>query len=388
MSPRKVTYSRKSTHAARAAHARGEREFRTYDTSAIRPKKSKGPYIAIGVAVAALIIILLALFINASCAEAANDHMVADGQQVTVQIEDGSTLPAIADSLYDAGLIIRKGDFTSAVNAKGAASSLKSGVYTFTGGTSNDDLVDALVAGPTTTASTGLVVSEGTTLANIATAVEKAYNGSITADQFTEAASDASKYASSYSFLSKAGSKSLEGFLFPKTYELLANADADQVVRQMLDQYKEETESLDYSYPNRKGLNSYQTLILASIVEKEATSETFPKVAAVFYNRLGTSGSPSYGTLGSDATTAYEIGDNLDSYDWSTNSSYNTRVHKGLPPTPICSPSIEALQAVCSPESDFEDYYFFSFWPNSNGGVDYFFDKTYEEHQQTIADHS
>ncbi len=388
MSPRKVTYSRKSTHAARAAHARGQREFRTYDTSAIRPKKSKAPYVVAGVVAAAIIIILLALFINTSCAEAANDHMVADGQQVTVQIDDGSTLPVIADSLYDAGLIVRKSDFTAAVNAKNAASSLKSGVYTFTGGTSNEDLVTALVAGPSTTAATGVVVSEGTTLANIAKVVEKAYNGSITASQFTEAASDASRYASSYSFLSEAGSNSLEGFLFPKTYELLPDASASDVVRQMLTQYQEEVSALNYSYPTSQGLNNYQALILASIVEKEATSNTRSKVAAVFYNRLGTQGGPSYGALGSDATTAYEVGDNLDSYDWTTNSPYNTRVHKGLPPTPICSPSIDSLKAVCSPEENFGDYYFFSFWNNDEGGVDYFFDKTYEEHQQTIADHS
>lgn len=75
MSPRKVTYSRKSTHAARAAHARGEKEFRTYDTSAIRPKKSKAPLIALIAAVAVVVVIIVALFVNTSCAEAANDHL-------------------------------------------------------------------------------------------------------------------------------------------------------------------------------------------------------------------------------------------------------------------------------------------------------------------------
>ena len=122
MSPRKVTYSRKSTHAARAAHARGEKEFRTYDTSAIRPKKSKAPLIALIAAVAVVVVIIVALFVNTSCAEAANDHLAPDGQQVTVQIAEGSTLPVIADNLYDAGLGIRKSEFTAVANAKGAAS--------------------------------------------------------------------------------------------------------------------------------------------------------------------------------------------------------------------------------------------------------------------------
>ena len=387
MSPRKVTYSRKSTHAARAAHARGEKEFRTYDTSAIRPKKSKAPLIALIAAIAVVVVIIVALFVNTSCAEAANDHLAPDGQQVTVQIAEGSTLPVIADNLYDAGLVIRKGEFTAVANAKGAASSLKPGVYSFEGGMSNEDLVDALVAGPTANIA-NLVVPEGATLDSIATAVEKAYNGSITADQFKTAASDASKYAKEYTFLTDAGKNSLEGFLFPKTYELIVNASAEDVVRQMLDQYRSEVTSLDFSYPRKKDMSNYDALILASIVEKEATNDTRTKVAAVFYNRLGNSGDPSYGTLGSDATTAYEVGDNLDTYDWSTKSPYNTRVTKGLPPTPICSPSIDSLRAVLSPERNFDDYYFFSFWNNDQGGVDYFFDKTYEEHQKTIADHS
>ncbi len=387
MTPRKVTYSRKSTHAARAAHARGEREFRTYDTSAIRPKKSKVPYAVAGGVVALIVIIVIALFVGTSCAEAANDHLAPDGERVTVQIADGSTLPVIADTLYDAGLIVRRGEFTSAVNAQGAASSLKSGVYSLTGGMSYDDLVNVLVAGPSSTQS-GVVVSEGAKLDTIAQAVQEAYGGSITADQFKETASNASAYVDTYPFLKAAGTNSLEGFLFPKTYEILLDGTADAVVRQMLDQYQSEVSVLDYSYPRSQGLSEYQTLILASIVEKEATAETRSKVAAVFYNRLSNTGSPSYGFLGSDATTAYEVGDNLDTYDWTTKSPYNTRVTKGLPPTPICSPSIESLQAVCNPEADFDDYYFFSFWTNDQGGVDYYFDKTYEQHQQTIASHS
>ena len=173
--------------------------------------------------------------------------------------------------------------------------------------------------------------------------------------------------------------------MFPKTYDLIVNGTAEDVVRQMLDQYQTEVSSLDYSYSRNKGMSDYDALILASIVEKEGTADTYSKVAAVFYNRLG---NPSYGTLGSDATTAYEVGDNLDNYNWSTKSPYNTRVTKGLPPTPICSPSIESLQAVLSPEQNFDEYYFFSFWTNDQGGVDYYFDKTYDDHQRTIAEHS
>lgn len=386
MTPRKVTYSRHSTHAARAAHARGKKAFRTYDTSAIRPKKSKAPIIAALVVVLVIIIAAVVVFANASCAQA-NPNMVEEGEQVTVEIADGSTVTSISQTLYDAGLIARTSDFESAVNAANAATSLKSGIYQFTGGTSVDDIVKSLVAGPASTQA-GLSVPEGSTLDAIATLVEQAYGGSITADQFKEAASSIDPYVDEFPFLSESSTGSLEGFLFPKTYELLINATPGDVVRQMLSQYQTEIASLDYSYPESQGLSHYEALILASIVEKEATNDTRTKVAAVFYNRLGNDGDPSYGMLGSDATTAYEVGDNLESYDWSTDSPYNTRVTKGLTPTPICSPSLDSLQAVCSPEANFSDYYFFSFWPNDQGEIEYFFDKTYDEHQQTIAEHA
>ena len=386
MTPRKVTYSRRPNHAARAAHARGEKAFRTYDTSAIRPKKSKAPIIAAVVVLLIIVIAAITLFINASCAQA-NPNLVEEGEQVTVEIADGSTVTSISQTLYDAGLINRTSDFESAVNAANAGTSLKSGIYQFSGGTSTDEIVQSLIAGPASTQA-GLSIPEGATLDTIATLVEQAYGGSITADQFKEATSSIDPYVDEFSFLSESSTGSLEGFLFPKTYELLIDATPEDVVRQMLTQYETEVSSLDYSYPESQGLSHYDVLILASIVEKEATDDTRSKVAAVFYNRLANEGDPSYGMLGSDATTAYEVGDNLDSYDWSTDSPYNTRVTKGLTPTPICSPSLSSLQAVCSPEPNFSDYYFFSFWPNDQGVIEYFFDKTYDEHQQTIAKHS
>lgn len=386
MSPRKVTYSRRNNHAARVAHARGEREFRTYDTSAIRPRHSKKPYIVAGVVAAVIVIVAIAVFAFTTCS-ATNDRMIDNGQQTTVEVPEGSTVSSIADDLYDAGLIERTGDFIDTVKRMDAGSSLQTGVYTLTGGMTYEELVNALVLGPGANAAS-LIVTEGMTLDAIASTVEKAYGGSITAANFKDAASRASDYADDYPFLADAGDHSLEGFLFPKTYDLLVGGTASDVVRQMLDQYQTETASLDYSYTNGQGLSAYQTLILASIVEKEGTADTYAKVAAVFYNRLANQGDPSYGTLGSDATTAYEVGGNLDSYDWTTQSPYNTRVTKGLPPTPICSPSIASLKAVCAPEADFQDYYFFSFWPNAQGGVDYYFDKTYDDHQKTIADHS
>ena len=62
---------------------------------------------------------------------------------------------------------------------------------------------------------------------------------------------------------------------------------------------------------------------------------------------------------------------------------YSTYSNPGLPPTPICSPSLECLKAVCEPDQT--NYLFFYFKPNASGGMDYFFSETYDEHQRAIA---
>lgn len=314
-----------------------------------------------------------------------NDNLIASDSSATVVFEDGSSASDFADILFDAGLIDSKSAFKNLIKTKGVDSQLKPGTYTLSGGLSLEDLVAQLISGPN--AEKTLTVAEGSTMKSIAESVEDAYDGAVTAKEFLASCKKPSKFVSEYSFVE--GASNLEGFLFPKTYDLLkSDISADNVIRQMLTQYQNETASLDYSYPESQGLSKYQTLILASIVEKEGTSETYAKVAAVFYNRLGNQGEPNYGLLGSDATTAYELGGEVDGYDWSTDSPYNTRKTKGLCPTPICSPSLATLQAVCNPDKNMSGYYFFSFWPNDNGGVDYFFDKTYADHQKTIADHS
>lgn len=366
----------------------GDRQFRTYDTSALQPKRSKGPMIAF-IAVIVVVALLLILGVSTLVRGCTSGNLVADGQQVTVEVADGASTSSIAQSLQEAGLVSSASDFTKKVSDLGLDGSLQPGTYTLTGGMSLEDLAKTLSAGPGLSGPS-VTIPEGLTLANIADRVSSATNGRISADDFKAQASNASVYAGDFPFLKDAGTNSLEGFLFPKTYAVSATDTADSLIRTMLSQYQTEVATLDYSYPTSKNFNAYQTLILASIIEKEASEDADirAKVSAVFYNRLLNTGAPTYGLLGSDATTAYEIGGDPDNYDWTTDSAYNTRRHAGLPPTPICSPSIGSLQAACNPASDFDDYYFFSFWPNDQGTIDYFFDKTYDEHQATIAAHS
>ena len=376
MPPRKqVTYSQRPNHAARSAHARGEREFRTYDTSYIRPKQSTGPKIFAAV-LAVVVIGGLAwggLTLFNSCSGSAPVELLAEGQEATVVVEQGSGAKAIGELLVEEKLVGSASDFAKRVSEMGVESQLKPGTYTFAGGTSLDDIVRQIAAGPDM--GNALTIPEGYKLSDIAAAVATASEGRITAEAFTAAASDASVYAASYSFLADAGTNSLEGFLFPKTYAVADDATADSLVRMMLDQFQKETASLDWSYPQSQGLSIYDAVNLASIVEKELSGDEQirAKVAAVFYNRLETTGEPSYGFLQSDATTAYEV--------VHAETPYSTYTNKGLPPTPICSPSLDCLKAVCAPDQESLGKYFFFYFE----GDSYYFTETYEDHMNTFS---
>lgn len=384
MPPRKqVTYSQRPNHAARSAHARGEREFRTYDTSYIRPKQSKGPKIFAAV-LAVVVIGGLAwggLTLFNSCSGSAPVELLAEGQEATVVVEQGSGAKAIGELLVEEKLVGSASDFAKRVSEMGVESQLKPGTYTFAGGTSLDDIVRQIAAGPDM--GNALTIPGGYKLSDIAAAVATASEGRITAEAFTAAASDASVYAASYSFLADAGTNSLEGFLFPKTYAVADDATADSLVRMMLDQFQKETASLDWSYPQSQGLSIYDAVNLASIVEKESSGDEQirAKVAAVFYNRLETTGEPSYGFLQSDATTAYEVGHDPTPEEVHAETPYSTYTNKGLPPTPICSPSLDCLKAVCAPDQESLGKYFFFYFE----GDSYYFTETYEDHMNTFS---
>ena len=380
---KQVTYSQRPNHAARSAHARGEREFRTYDTSYIRPKQSKGPKIFAAV-LAVVVIGGLAwggLTLFNSCSGSAPVELLAEGQEATVVVEQGSGAKAIGELLVEEKLVGSASDFAKRVSEMGVESQLKPGTYTFAGGTSLDDIVRQIAAGPDM--GNALTIPEGYKLSDIAAAVATASEGRITAEAFTAAASDASVYAASYSFLADAGTNSLEGFLFPKTYAVADDATADSLVRMMLDQFQKETASLDWSYPQSQGLSIYDAVNLASIVEKESSGDEQirAKVAAVFYNRLETTGEPSYGFLQSDATTAYEVGHDPTPEEVHAETPYSTYTNKGLPPTPICSPSLDCLKAVCAPDQESLGKYFFFYFE----GDSYYFTETYEDHMNTFS---
>jgi len=373
MSPRKnVTYSSRPNHAARSAHAKGDKLFRTYDTSAIRPKRSPIPAI-IGIVVLVVALIAIVFGVLGFVRGCAPSNQVEKGTEVQIVVESGDGAKVVSKKLADAGLISSQNEFSDRLSQLGAEDSLHPGAYTLVAGQSVDEIISVL---QTPVVAKTFTVPEGSTLRQTAEIVAAASENRITVDDFVAAASNAATYASNYPFLSSVGENNLEGYLFPKTYPITDESTADSIIRSMLDQFASETASMDWSYPERHGLSSYEAVTLASIVEKESDESHRAEVASVFYNRI-----MNGMLLQSDATVAYVVGHDPTPEDVATYNDYNTYFINGLPPTPINSPSLACLQAVCKPAET--DYLYFYFEDNGNGGLNYTFSVTYEDHQSS-----
>ena len=142
--------------------------------------------------------------------------------------------------------------------------------------------------------------------------------------------------------------KSLEGFLFPATYQLDPGANVDQLVSEQLQAFRQNIAGVNLSYAKSKNLTVYDVLTIASMIDKEVQIPAERSlVAAVIYNRLHR-GMP----LGIDATTRFEFHNytgEITQSQLQSSSPYNTRTHAGLPPTPIGNPGLAAIRAAARP---------------------------------------
>ncbi len=360
--------------AARSSH-------NTHARRGAQKKSSLVPMI-IGTVVVVVVLAVVAVFAVPAVKGllGGEDASVTAGQQVTVTIPDGASGDTIASILSENHIVENPKDYYAAVKKLNADMSLQPGTYSFTTLMDATKVVQQLIEGPNA-GSDALTIPEGHTVDQVADRVAQAY-GSISKEDFLHQAK-ASNYVNDYPFLKGAANDSLEGFLFPKTYSLGKKPSADDVIRAMLDQFNTEYKSLDFAGCEAKikerygvGMSDYDIINLASIVEREGlNAEQRAHVASVFYNRLaGKLDGLRY--LNSDATMMYVTGGEVTADDLQSDSPYNTYKHEGLPPTPICSPSLEALKATLEP-TDSDDLYFYITQDEE------YFSQTYEEHQQS-----
>jgi len=156
---------------------------------------------------------------------------------------------------------------------------------------------------------------------------------------------------------------SLEGFLFPASYEFTRETTARQLVADQLTAFRQRFRTVDLSYARSKNLTPYDVLIIASMIEREtAVPRERRLVAAVIYNRLR-----HRMPLGIDATIRYGLDipgtRSLTKAALRSPSPYNTRIHEGLPPTPIANPGLASIRAAANPAQ--VDYLYYVRKPKS-----------------------
>jgi len=281
------------------------------------------------------------------------------GNPVEITIAEGASPSEIATTLAEQGVVKNSAVFRETVRGQKADAKLQAGSYLdgqFTTGMTDEQALAVLIKGPGGGLATAyrLTIPEGWTIAQTAARVEEVCK--IPAADFIAEASNGQKYVPDYDFLAGLPEgASLEGYLYPKTYDIAFNATAEDVVRVLLNQFGVEIANagVDFSAAEARGVTPYQVIIVASMIERETyTPEERPLVASVIYNRLA-DGMP----LQICATVVYALGDSDRDYgvnpllyvDLEVDSPYNTYTNTGLPPGPICSPYITSIQAAAAP---------------------------------------
>lgn len=350
--------------------------------SAKRPENRRiKPYVMAALAVVALLVVIATVmaYLNSRSQDNAQTASITAGEHIKVTIPSGANAARIAQLLVQEHVISDGKAFLSAIQKQDVASKIKSGTYELVAGSDYQQLIDRLIQGPNSSEN-ALVVPEGFTVDKLADLVSQQFG--ISRDDFL-AQAKASNYVDEFPFLKDAQNDSLEGFLWPKTYDFSSTTPtSDAIIKLMLTQYKTETANLDFEGAQQNikqqygiTMSRYDFIKLASIIEKEALiDEDRPLIASVMFNRL-----KADMPLQSDATMGYVTKGKVTPQDLKSDSPYNTQNKKGFPPTPICSPGIASLSAAMLPATT-DNYYF---WITKD---EHKFSKTYDEHLQAIKE--
>jgi UPF0755 protein len=298
-------------------------------------------------------------------------HSTGSGR-VAVAIPKGASVSEIGDLLDKKGVIDNSTLFQIRARLEGDSGNLYSGHFTLAHNMSYASALDAL-SRPPVKHTLSVTIPEGYSRSQAAQLVEEdGVPGSYTK------ATVKSKYLNPAQYGGK-GTKDLEGFLFPDTFELKPNAPAADLVQLQLQDFKWRIKGVNMKYAKSKNLTTYDVLIIASMIEREVAAASQRKlVASVVYNRLH-EGMP----LGIDSTIRFATGNYtkpLTESELAIDSPYNTRTNAGLPPGPIDSPGLEAIEAAAHPAKT--GYLFYVTTPGACGKLT--FAKTEAEFEAAV----
>ncbi|MGI8623256.1 MAG: endolytic transglycosylase MltG, partial [Solirubrobacteraceae bacterium] len=274
---------------------------------------------------------------------------------VRVKIPAGANAGAIGDLLAQRDVVSSGTFFALNATATGRRGALRAGTYTLQHDMAYGDVLDALAKGPKAKAllqTFQLTVPEGLSRREIAPLAAK---GGAKAD-YLKASASPKALGRAHALGLPRGARSVEGFLFPATYDLVKGSTAADLVDKQLAAYADNVAAVDFKRAQKARLTRYDVLTIASMIERETELDRErPLVAAVIYNRLK-DGMP----LGIDATIRYAEN------NWSSplkvselqrDGPYNTRLRRGLPPTPIGNPGLASLKAAAHPSKVGYRYY-------------------------------
>ena len=305
----------------------------------------------------------------------------SDGdEKVQVTIPKGASVSEVGDILLEKGVIQDpimpiSGStlFQIRTTIEGKRSELYAGNFTLTKDMSYGSAIDALSVPPAKRTLT-VTIPEGYTRKQASQLVKEDglpgnYMKKTVSSKFLDPAEYGGKNA-----------KDLEGFLFPNTFEMKPKAPVADLVELQLKDFKRQIKKVNMKYAKSKNLTVYDVLTIASMIEDEGGLPKQRKlVASVIYNRLR-EGIP----LGIDATIRFATGNYtkpLTESELAIDSPYNTRENQGLPPGPINSPGIAAIQAAAHPAET--KYIYYVNKPNTCGVLA--FSKTNEEFEADVA---
>jgi UPF0755 protein len=296
----------------------------------------------------ALALVVLILAGTAWFANALFQPFAGDGEgSVRVRIPQGATLGDIAELLEREGVIDSASFFELRARLDGRSGGLKPGPYELRQDMPYPAVLDRLEEGVPPNV-VMVTIPEGRSRSEVAPIVKRLRGNYLRATR-RHPALDPGDYRAR-------GATSLEGFLFPATYELKKGQPVRRLVREQLEAFKRNFDKVDMSYARRRNLTPFDVLTIASLVEREAT---LPReralVASVIYNRLRDGI-----RLDIDATTRFVTGnweEPLKVSELQNPDPYNTRVHYGLPPGPIGSPGLASIKAAARPAKT--DYIFY-----------------------------
>jgi UPF0755 protein len=308
---------------------------------------------------------------------------VTPAGQTFVLLHPGYSTRRIATELQSAG-VIRSADAFVVWHYLHHKRSLKAGEYLFDNSATSVDVHRRLVRGDVYFHT--VVIPEGFNMFDIAQAIQNAGLGS--SEDFLKVATSDTALISDLA----PDAKTLEGYLFPNTYEFTRMQTMEEMAAAMVKQFRlvakeigltNDAKITDVKNSDLQNQSNdvQQTVTLASIIEKEtAAPEERPLVASVYYNRMA-----KHGALQADPSVIYAellqgtYTGALHHADMQFNSDYNTYTHPGLPPGPIGNPGKTSLEAAMHPADT--DYFYFV----SNGNGHHRFAKNLEEHNKNVA---